>query len=123
MTSDVLHGRDMTDDAFYEWLLSDHPDARAERDWRCAAHLSGGDRPGGSRPRLGRRNQRPARRAAHAAGPAPPIDRWPTRPRPAPKPATPNQTRPTSPGYAPITRPTCKSPACPAPGTAATQLT
>ena len=32
-----LHGRDVTDDAFYEWLLSDHPDARAERDRRRAA--------------------------------------------------------------------------------------
>ena len=32
-----LHGRDVTSDAFYEWLLSDHPDARAERDWRRAA--------------------------------------------------------------------------------------
>ena len=32
-----LHGRDVTDTAFYEWLLSDHPDARAERDWRRAA--------------------------------------------------------------------------------------
>jgi hypothetical protein len=32
-----LHGRDVTNDAFYEWLLSDHPDARAERDRRRAA--------------------------------------------------------------------------------------
>jgi hypothetical protein len=32
-----LHGRDVTDGAFYEWLLSDHPDAKAERDWRRAA--------------------------------------------------------------------------------------
>ena len=32
-----LHDRDVTDDAFYEWLLSDHPDARAERDRRRAA--------------------------------------------------------------------------------------
>jgi len=37
MTGAGLHGRDMTDPAFYEWLLSDHPDARAERDWRRAA--------------------------------------------------------------------------------------
>ena len=37
MTGDELHGRDVTDDAFYEWLLSDHPDAKAERDWRRAA--------------------------------------------------------------------------------------
>ena len=36
MTGD-LHGRDATNDAFYEWLLSDHPDARAERDRRRAA--------------------------------------------------------------------------------------
>jgi hypothetical protein len=32
-----LDGRDVTNDAFYEWLLSDHPDARAERDRRRAA--------------------------------------------------------------------------------------
>jgi len=32
-----LHGRSVSDDAFYEWLLSDHPDARAERDYRRAA--------------------------------------------------------------------------------------
>jgi hypothetical protein len=31
--SDLHH----LDDAFYEWLLSDHPDARAERDARRAA--------------------------------------------------------------------------------------
>ena len=37
MTGDELHGRDVTGDAFYEWLLSDHPDAKAERDWRRAA--------------------------------------------------------------------------------------
>jgi hypothetical protein len=35
--SDGLHGRSVTDDAFYEWLLSDHPDARAERDYRRTA--------------------------------------------------------------------------------------
>ena len=32
-----LPGRDVTDNAFYEWLLSDHPAARAERDLRRAA--------------------------------------------------------------------------------------
>ena len=37
MSSDGLHGRDVTDNAFYEWLLSDHPDAKAERDRRRAA--------------------------------------------------------------------------------------
>ena len=37
MTGAGLHGRDATDHAFCEWLLSDHPDARAERDWRRAA--------------------------------------------------------------------------------------
>jgi hypothetical protein len=37
MTGDGLHGRDVTDNAFYEWLLSDHPDAKAERDSRRAA--------------------------------------------------------------------------------------
>ena len=37
MTGDELHGRDVTDNAFYEWLLSDHPDAKSERDRRRAA--------------------------------------------------------------------------------------
>jgi hypothetical protein len=37
VTGDRLHGRDVTGSAFYEWLLSDHPDARAERDRRRAA--------------------------------------------------------------------------------------
>jgi hypothetical protein len=37
MSSGEPHGRDVTDDAFYEWLLSDHPDARAERDRRRTA--------------------------------------------------------------------------------------
>ena len=37
MNRDGLHGRDVTDHAFYEWLLSDHPDAKAERDSRRAA--------------------------------------------------------------------------------------
>ncbi len=32
-----LHGRSTADDAFYEWLLSDHPQARAERDYRRTA--------------------------------------------------------------------------------------
>jgi len=32
-----LYGRDVADLAFYEWLLSCHPDARAERDYRHAA--------------------------------------------------------------------------------------
>jgi hypothetical protein len=69
VTGGGLHGRDVTDDVFCEWLLSDYPDARAERDWRRTAHLPGGDRPSGSRSRLGRLDQRPARRAAHVAGP------------------------------------------------------
>ena len=37
MTSDELHSRDATGNAFYEWLLSDHPAARTERDSRRAA--------------------------------------------------------------------------------------
>jgi hypothetical protein len=37
MTGGGRHGRGVSDDAFYEWLLSDHPDARAERDRRRAA--------------------------------------------------------------------------------------
>jgi hypothetical protein len=34
-----LHHRSTLDDAFHEWLLSDHPDAKAERDRRRSAHL------------------------------------------------------------------------------------
>ena len=34
-----LHRRSTLDDAFCEWLLSDHPDAKAERDWRRGTHL------------------------------------------------------------------------------------
>jgi hypothetical protein len=34
---DDLHGRSVADDGFYEWLQSDHSDARAERDWRRTA--------------------------------------------------------------------------------------
>ncbi len=34
-----LHGRPTTDHVFYEWLLSDHPDARAERQWRRGTYL------------------------------------------------------------------------------------
>ncbi len=37
MSGGGLHERDATDPAFYEWLLSDHPDAKAERDRRRAA--------------------------------------------------------------------------------------
>jgi hypothetical protein len=37
MTADGLNDRDVTGTAFYEWLLSDHPDAKAERDRRRAA--------------------------------------------------------------------------------------
>jgi hypothetical protein len=33
-----LYDGGVTGDAFYEWLLSDHPDARAERERRCAAY-------------------------------------------------------------------------------------
>src|SRR5258708_38117331 len=33
-----LHGRSVIDDAFYEWLLSDHPSAGAEREYRRAAY-------------------------------------------------------------------------------------
>jgi hypothetical protein len=34
-----LHRRSTLDDAFYEWLLSDHPEAKAEREWRRSTHL------------------------------------------------------------------------------------
>lgn len=33
-----LNGQSTADDAFYEWLLSDHPDAKAERDRRRGAY-------------------------------------------------------------------------------------
>jgi hypothetical protein len=38
MSSGGLHGRSTADEAFYEWLLSDHPEAKAERDWRRSLH-------------------------------------------------------------------------------------
>jgi hypothetical protein len=34
-----LHSRPTTDHAFYRWLLSDHLDARAERQWRRGTYL------------------------------------------------------------------------------------
>ena len=34
-----LHHRSTLDDAFCEWLLSDHPQAKAEREWRRSTHL------------------------------------------------------------------------------------
>jgi hypothetical protein len=34
-----LHHRSTLDDAFYEWLLSDHPDAKAEREYRRGGSL------------------------------------------------------------------------------------
>jgi hypothetical protein len=34
-----LHHRSTLDDAFCEWLLSDHPDAKAEREWRRGTSL------------------------------------------------------------------------------------
>ncbi len=40
MSTSDLHGRSTTDHAFYEWLLSDHPDAQAERAWRRSAYLA-----------------------------------------------------------------------------------
>ena len=39
MSGGGLRGRSTTDDAFYEWLLSDHPAARAERDYRRGRSL------------------------------------------------------------------------------------
>jgi hypothetical protein len=39
-----LHERSATDDAFFEWLLSDHPDVRAERDYRRASAPTPSDR-------------------------------------------------------------------------------
>jgi len=35
--SDGLHGRSVTNDSFYEGLRSDHPDAKADRDYRRTA--------------------------------------------------------------------------------------
>lgn len=44
---DDLNGRSLADDTFYEWLLSDHPDAHAERDYRrAAAYLDERERTG-----------------------------------------------------------------------------
>jgi hypothetical protein len=37
VTGGGRHSSSVSEDAFYEWLLSDHPDARAERDRRRAA--------------------------------------------------------------------------------------
>ena len=55
-----LHGRDVTDTAFYEWLLSDHPDARAERDWRRAAtYQADTDRAAAVRAWVGKINSTP----------------------------------------------------------------
>jgi hypothetical protein len=34
-----LHRRSTLDDTFYEWLLSDHPDAKAEREYRRGGSL------------------------------------------------------------------------------------
>ena len=34
-----LHGRPTTDHACCEWLLSDHPDARTERQWQRGTYL------------------------------------------------------------------------------------
>jgi hypothetical protein len=34
-----LHHRSTLDNAFYEWLLSDHPAAKAEREWRRSTQL------------------------------------------------------------------------------------
>lgn len=36
-----LHHRSTLDDAFLEWLLSDHPEAKAERDYRRRHYLQG----------------------------------------------------------------------------------
>jgi hypothetical protein len=45
MTGSEPQGRDVTDNAFYEWMLSDHPDARAERDrQRTATYQADADR-------------------------------------------------------------------------------
>ena len=55
-----LHGRDVADIAFYEWMLSDHPDARAERDWRrAAAYQAETDRAAAVRAWAGKINAQP----------------------------------------------------------------
>ena len=64
-----MHGRDVTGTAFYEWLLADHPDARAERDWRRAAtHQAETDRAAAVRAWAGKINAHPDA-AANPAGP------------------------------------------------------
>jgi hypothetical protein len=60
VSGDGLHGRDVTDHAFYEWLLSDHPDARAERDRRRAtAYQAETDRAAAVRAWTGKINAQP----------------------------------------------------------------
>jgi len=55
-----LHGRDVTDTAFYEWLLLDHPEARAERDRRrAAAYQADTDRAEAVRTWVGKINSTP----------------------------------------------------------------
>lgn len=117
--SGELHGRDVTNDAFYEWLLSDHPDARAERDWRRAAtYQAETDRAAAVRAWADKINAQP-----DAPQPLQDLAASPTRPRNAPKSATPNPTTPTSPGCAPSTKLTSRSPGRPAHGTTATPPT
>lgn len=64
MSEENPHDRNVTDDAFYKWLLSDHPKARAERDRRRAATY------------LHQRDQAPAVRAW-----ADKISAWPDAPQ------------------------------------------
>lgn len=55
-----LHDRDVTDTAFYEWLLSDHPDAKAERDRRrTATYQADTERAAAVRAWAGKINARP----------------------------------------------------------------
>ena len=120
MTGGELHGRDVTGDAFYEWLLSDHPDAKAERDRRRAAtYQADTDRAAAVRAWADKINAQPD--APHtlrdlAASMGPQADQ--TAARAEARYAEPDDAY-MSPGYAPSTKPACKSPARPAPRTTA----
>ena len=112
-----LHHRSTLDDAFCEWLLSDHPDAKAERDWRrgtlcgsCASPPPRSPRgPTGSAPTLSSTRRWPATWPAPSARSH---RRLPSERRSR----KPNRTTPTLPGSAPTSSRTCGgSPGLPLP--------
>jgi len=73
VTRSGLDGRDVTDHALYEWLLSDHPDARAERDrQRAATYQAERDRAGREADRRSHRGNQAKTRGQVPAPPARP---------------------------------------------------